>query len=100
MASSEKQMRSEDEQTCMTDYGTWAQEGGDKVITGKRLDMTEGILINKNKEMVTDGSFVESKELVAGVGLIQEENFQKAVDFAHTCLFINYFNLFIKEVKN
>lgn len=91
-------LRTEDEEKCISEYGAWAQKLGEKHVTGRRLTLNEGALINKNKEMITDGPFAESKELIAGIVLIQATTLEEATELAHSCPLINYFNLFVKEV--
>ena len=89
-----------DEQTCMTEYGKWKEELGSTHVTARRLELDPGVLVNKNKEIVTDGPFVESKELIAGVVLVNAETLEEAQKIAYSCPLIDYFDLFIKQVHS
>jgi hypothetical protein len=55
----------------------WLLDGGDAL-------MPEGRVVDKNS-VVTDGPFVESKEVVGGYSLIKAASFDEAVTHAKTC---------------
>lgn len=97
LARGERNLTQEETEKCLASYGKWAEEMGEAHVDARRLSLTEGRLINKNKEMVLDGPFAESKELVAGFALIQAPDLDKAEDLAHSCPLIEYFDLFVKE---
>ena len=88
----------EESELCMMKYGEWAEKLGPKHLSGHRLEIEEGVLMSKNKEMITDGPFAESKELIAGISLIKAETFDEATSIAKTCPLIDYFNLYVRTV--
>ncbi|MEM7298323.1 MAG: YciI family protein [Bacteroidota bacterium] len=98
-AHDEKSLSIEEGQKCITDYGKWASELGEKHVTGRRLAFTDGRLLPSKKEVVTDGPFVEAKELIAGIILVQAESLDHACELADACPLRAYFQLFVKETN-
>lgn len=98
LATGERNLSPEETEKCLSGYAQWAEKIGDKHVDARRLGLTEGKLIDKNKEMVLDGPFAESKELIAGFALIMASDLKEAIDLAHTCPLVEYFDLFVKEV--
>jgi hypothetical protein len=67
-------------------WQTWVAEGLQK---GWMLDagnglQPEGCVVNA-KKVVTDGPFIEAKELVGGYALIQADSVRVAAEFAKGC---------------
>ena len=69
-------------QNIMGEYNTWATTLGDQYITGQRLAESGAYLTNKNEEILTDGPFLESKEIIAGFFIIQAEDQEAANQIA------------------
>ncbi len=69
-------------QAIMTQYKNWVNELGDHYLGGQRLDESGTFLKDKKSEVITDGPFLESKEIIAGYMLIQAKNLDKATDIA------------------
>jgi hypothetical protein len=79
------QVSPEQMQQSMDRWTQWIKKGlsdGWLIDTGDAL-MPEGRLVNKNR-VVTDGPFVESKEVVGGYSVIKAESFDEAVKYAKT----------------
>ncbi len=55
----------------------WMLDAGDALLP-------EGRLVDKNRA-VTDGPFVESKEVVGGYTVVKAANFDEAAKYAKTC---------------
>lgn len=53
-------------QGIMSEYQAWANELGDQYIGGQRLEDTGALLTDKKDNIVTDGPFLEPKEIIAG----------------------------------
>jgi hypothetical protein len=73
-------------QQSMERWSNWIQRGfaeGWMVNPGDAL-LPEGRVVDKN-QVVTDGPFVESKELVGGFSVINVNSFEDAVKHARTC---------------
>ena len=73
-------------QEILSQWGKWMEtvakggclhDGGDGLLpTGKKV---------KPGGVVSDGPFIESKELVGGYSVIKADSYDKAVEFAKTC---------------
>ena len=66
----------EEMQQLLADYKSWVSSLGAQYLAGQRLE-NEGALLTDKNTIVTDGPFLESKEIIAGYFLI------KARDQAH-----------------
>jgi hypothetical protein len=65
-------------QNIMGAYKNWADELGDQYITGQRLEENGTLMTGKNESIMTDGPFLESKEIIAGFFVIHAENQEAA----------------------
>ena len=65
-------------QNIMTEYKNWVGELGDNYLGGQRLEENGAILTSKNEPVITDGPFLESKEIIAGFFLIQAKDQEEA----------------------
>ena len=65
-------------QNIMSDYQSWVEQLGDQYVGGQRLEDNGSLLTAKDAPIVTDGPFLESKEIIAGYFLIQAENQEEA----------------------
>lgn len=75
-----------DMQKSMDGWSAWIGRGfqeGWMVDAGDAL-MPEGRVVHKDLK-VTDGPFMESKELVGGYGVIKAATFEEAIVHAKTC---------------
>jgi hypothetical protein len=78
-------MSPEDVQKHMQKWGTWIEEGFKKgwmVDPGDALT-PEGRLVRA--KVITDGPFVESKEVVGGYSVVQAETIDAAAEIAKGC---------------
>ena len=62
----------------------WIEELGDHYESGDPLEHQAKTVKGKDK-IVTDGPYIESKELVSGYYLIKAENLEKATELAKGC---------------
>jgi hypothetical protein len=69
-------------QKLMAGYKAWAAEAGERYITGQRLEKTGALLTGVSEPIMTDGPFLESKEIIAGYMLVQAENQDDAIALA------------------
>lgn len=79
-------MTPEEMQQNMQNWQTWIGEGlkkGWMLSPGDALKM-EGRVVNA-KKVVTDGPFVEAKELVAGYSIISTDTIEEAAEHAKGC---------------
>jgi hypothetical protein len=80
-----RQMTPEQMQQSMQKWGTWISEGMQK---GWMLDPGDGLTeegrVVKGK-VVTDGPFVESKEIVGGFSIVEANTVDAAAELAKGC---------------
>jgi hypothetical protein len=79
-------MTPEEQQQHMQKWIDWIGEGYQKgwmVDAGDALT-PEGRVVNA-KKAVTDGPFVESKEIVGGFSIVQADNIDRAAELAKGC---------------
>lgn len=56
-------------QQLLGGYKAWVKELGEQYLAGQRLESTGAVL--KDNAIITDGPFLESKEIIAGYFLIR-----------------------------
>ena len=69
-------------QAVMEDYKRWAEDHKDNYLGGQRLESNGALLQTKHDKIVTDGPFLEAKEIIAGFFMIQAENQDAANEIA------------------
>jgi hypothetical protein len=79
-------MSPEEMQQILKKWNTWITEG---LRAGWMLDPGDGLkkegrLVNAAR-VVTDGPFVEAKEIVGGFSIIQADNIDAAAEYARGC---------------
>jgi hypothetical protein len=76
----------EEMQQQMQKWQTWIGEGMQK---GWLVDMGDALTpegrVVRPKKVVTDGPFVESKEIVGGYSIVQADTIDAAAEFAKGC---------------
>ncbi len=75
----------------------WIKKLGDQHIDSQRLEETGTHLINHD-HVITDGPFIEAKEIVLGFTIIAAKNMEEAVFLAKTCPLLNYFEIIVRPV--
>ena len=81
-----EKMPPEEMQQIMQKWNDWIGEGFKKgwmVDAGDALT-AEGRVVNA-KKVVTDGPFVESKEIVGGFSIVKADNLDRAAELAKGC---------------
>ncbi len=73
----------EEMQAIMTTWGAWFEKVGAGMVSGGDALLPTGKLVRGNT--VTDGPFIEAKELVGGYSIVQGDSYDKAVEYAKTC---------------
>jgi hypothetical protein len=74
-------MSAADAQAQMQKWFTWVGELKNKgvYVDGRPLTSTRGKVVSGVKQLVTDGPFTESKELVGGYFIIKANNMEEAI---------------------
>ncbi len=65
-------------------HGAWIQELGDKFYSGEPLHQPAKTVAGKDK-VVTDGPYIESKELVSGFYIVNANSMDEATELAKGC---------------
>jgi hypothetical protein len=78
-------------QNILSDYKAWVEKLGENYLGGQRLEDKGALLISENDAILTDGPFLESKEIIAGFFLSratdQEEANKIALSSPHLGLY-------------
>ncbi|MDN5214647.1 YciI family protein [Fulvivirgaceae bacterium BMA12] len=85
----------EEMQKLLQQYKQWVADLGDQYVTGQRLE-NHGALLENKDSIVTDGPFLEPKEIIAGYFLIRAEDQAEANNIA---LSSPYLGLYTIEVR-
>ena len=78
-------------QEYMNKWNFWTtklSEAG-KFKTGSRLSRTDAKVVSDFGKIVTDGPFIESKEIVGGFIIIRAENMDDALEISKQCPIYN-----------
>jgi hypothetical protein len=85
------QMTPEEMQQNMQKWHTWIAEGLQKGWMLQRGDpLTQDGRVVNAKNVVTDGPFVESKEIVGGYSVVQADTIDAAAELARGCPGLRY----------
>jgi len=76
----------EEMQTQMQKWMTWMKALGEKgiLVGGEPLQVT-GKQVTGTKKVVTDGPFIEAKEIVGGYLIVNAKNIDEAVEISKGC---------------
>lgn len=79
-----KDMSPEDYQAEFEAHGKWIQELGEHYVSGEPLEHAAKSVRGKDK-LVTDGPFVEAKELVSGFYILNASSLDEATELSKGC---------------
>lgn len=74
----------EEMQVIMAQWGQWFETVGENMVDGGDGLLPTGKLVRPG-DVVTDGPFIEAKELVGGFSIVQADSYDQAVVHAKTC---------------
>ena len=81
-------------QKVIEEYGAWAKEMGKKGLLagGHKLKHEGGKVIRRDGKStrIIDGPYSESKEVLAGIFIIEARNYAQATEVAETCPHMKY----------
>jgi hypothetical protein len=75
----------------------WIKKLGDQHIDSQRLE-DSGVHLVTHEQVITDGPFIEAKEIILGFTIIGAKNMDEAVFLAKTCPLLNYFEIIVRPV--
>ena len=65
-------------------HGKWMEELGERYVSGEPLE-PPALTVRGKEKVVTDGPFVEAKELVGGFYIIKAESLAEAAEISKGC---------------
>jgi hypothetical protein len=81
-------------------FNEWVQKVlNGRFVTGAPLESDEGRLIKSKTEVLTDGPFMESKEMISGYCIINAASLAEATELAKQCPLIAYYQLEVRKLK-
>jgi hypothetical protein len=87
-------------QARMAAFNEWVQKVLDgRFVGGAPLEDTEARLLSSKTEMVTDGPFMESKEMISGYMIINANDVEEATRLAGECPLLGPFQLEVRKLK-
>ena len=91
----------EEMQRRMGVYVEWMQKmtADGRYKGGQPLDQSAGRLVLNKSEVLTDGPFMEAKEIIGGYVVVLANDFDEAVEFAKTCPLLNHCALEVRQLK-
>ncbi len=90
----------EEMQKRMEAYRPWMEKmtASGRYKGGAPLEPGTGRLVKNKNTVLTDGPFLESKEIIGGYVIVQAEGFDEAVRFAKECPLINHCELEVRKL--
>ena len=73
----------EEIQAFMQQWTDWYEKVGDGIVNGGDGLMPTGKVLRGTT--VTDGPFIEAKELVGGFSIVRAADYEQALEFARSC---------------
>src|ERR1700730_11031093 len=91
----------EELQQRMASYIQWMQKmiAEGRYKGGQPLDEGEGRLLKDKDHILTDGPFMDTKEIVGGFIIILAKDIQEATEIARTCPMLEFFQLEVRKLK-
>ncbi len=74
----------EEMQSKMAEWGQWFETIGEGMVDGGDGLLPTGRIVGAGGA-VTDGPFIEAKDLVGGFSIVQGDSYDQAVAYAKTC---------------
>ena len=78
-------------------YREWVATIEENYVADNRLEK-RGAFIHQKDNIVTDGPFLESKEVIAGFIILQAESLDQAIQIANRSPLLNYFELYVRPI--
>ena len=81
-------------------FGEWVQKVlAGRYVAGAPLEETDARLLNSKKEVLTDGPFLESKEMISGYFIISANDIEEATELTKQCPLLGQFQLEVRRLK-
>ena len=79
-------------------YRTWANDLGERYVRGQRLE-DEGAYLKSGEEVVTDGPFLEAKEIIAGYVIFKAQDLTEAIRVTQTLPLLAHFEAYVRPIN-
>ena len=90
----------EEMQKRMALFGEWMQKVLDgRYVGGAPLEETDARFLKSKNEVLTDGPFMESKEMISGYVVINANDIQEATELTKQCPLLGQFQLELRKLK-
>ncbi|HEY4290528.1 MAG TPA: YciI family protein [Puia sp.] len=87
-------------QARMQLFGEWVQKVLDgRYVSGAPLEDFDARLLKSKTEVLTDGPFLESKEMISGYFIINANDIDEATDLTSKCPLLGQFQLELRRLK-
>jgi hypothetical protein len=86
-------------QNLLSDYKIWVNSLADKYLGGQKLEDKGAVLVRPGEEIITDGPFLESKEIIAGYFLIQAESQDEANKIASSSPHLGLYSIEVRPIS-
>jgi hypothetical protein len=87
-------------QARMQLFGEWVQKVLDgRYVSGAPLEDFDARLLKSKTEVVTDGPFMESKEMISGYFILNASDIDEATELTSQCPLLGQFQLEVRKLK-
>ncbi len=84
-------------QKRLEEYRSWVRKIHDHYESDNRLER-RGVHLKNEKEILTDGPFLDAKEIIAGFIMIKAESLEEATKIAQGSPLLQYFEILVRPV--
>jgi hypothetical protein len=87
-------------QKRMALFGEWMEKVlAGRYVGGAPLEDTDARFLKSKNEILTDGPFMESKEMISGYVIINANDIQEATELTKQCPLLGQFQLELRRLK-
>ncbi len=87
-------------QKRMALFGEWMEKVlAGRYVGGAPLEDTDARLLKSKTEILTDGPFMESKEMISGYVIINANDIEEATELTKQCPLLDQFQLELRRLK-
>lgn len=84
-------------QKRIEEYREWVSMIESHYVSDNRLER-KGTLIRSESDIVSDGPFLEAKEIIAGFIILRADDLEQAVEIAKTSPLLNHFEIMVRPM--
>ena len=92
-------MSPDEVQQLLGSFRDWIAEVGDKFVMAQKLE-GHGAMLLDSDTVVTDGPFLEPKEMVAGFILVRAADMESAISMANATPFVPHYRMEVRQLCN